>query len=167
MSAQLNPRCWDTLITNALVFDGSGELPQQMDIAISQGKIVAKGLHLDIQQAQNIVNAAGKWLMPGLMDIHTHMDLEIEIAPGMPAVVRHGTTSVLIGNCSLGISFGRQDDNGQNPIVDCFTRVENMPKTLLQKVVDNITWKNTGIYHRLPCNTHKKCCTGITDTQFI
>jgi N-acyl-D-aspartate/D-glutamate deacylase len=146
MSAQLKPHCWDTLITNALVFDGSGELPQQMDIAISQGEIVAKGLHLDTQLAHKVVNATGKWLMPGLMDIHTHMDLEIEIAPGMPEVVRHGTTSVLIGNCSLGISFGKQDDNGQNPIVDCFTRVENMPKTVLQKVIDKITWNNSADY---------------------
>lgn len=146
MSTQIKPHCWDTLITNALVFDGSGNLPEQIDIAIADGKIVAKGLKLDSSAAHVVVNAEGKWLMPGLMDIHTHMDLEIEIAPGMPEVVRHGTTTVLIGNCSLGISFGKQGSNGQNPIVDCFTRVENMPKTILQKVVDTITWDTTADY---------------------
>ncbi len=146
MSAQIKHHCWDTLITNALVFDGSGELPEEIDIAIESGQIVAKGLHLDGNLAKTVVNAEGKWLMPGLMDIHTHMDLEIEIAPGLPEVIRHGTTSVLIGNCSLGISFGKQDDNGQNPIVDCFTRVENMPKKFLQRVVDKINWDNTADY---------------------
>ena len=146
MSAQLEHHYWDTLITNALVFDGSGDLPQQIDIAIENGQIAAKGLHLDPDLAKNVVNAEGKWLMPGLMDIHTHMDLEIEIAPGMPEIIRHGTTTVLIGNCSLGISFGKQDKNGQNPVVDCFTRVENIPKTVLQKVVDSITWNTTADY---------------------
>jgi len=146
MSAQLKHHCWDTLITNALVFDGSGDLPQEIDIAIENGQIVAKGLHLDPDLASKVVNAEGKWLMPGLMDIHTHMDLEIEIAPGLPELVRHGTTTVLIGNCSLGISFGKQEANGQNPIVDCFTRVENIPKPVLQKVVDVISWNTTAEY---------------------
>jgi N-acyl-D-aspartate/D-glutamate deacylase len=50
-------------------------------------------------------------------------------------VVRHGTTTVLVGNCSLGTAFGSQKQGEQDPIVDCFTRVENMPKSVLRKSV--------------------------------
>jgi N-acyl-D-aspartate/D-glutamate deacylase len=84
--------------------------------------------------------------MPGLLDIHTHLDLEVDLEPGLPEVVRHGTTTVLVGNCSLGTCFGQQVEGEQNPIVDCFTRVENIPKPVLQKCVDAVSWSDTGAY---------------------
>ncbi|TCO77050.1 N-acyl-D-amino-acid deacylase family protein [Chromatocurvus halotolerans] len=137
---------WDTLIRNATVFDGSGAPPRQLDVALRRGRIAAKGSALPENNAAEIVDASGKWLMPGLLDIHTHLDLEVDLDPRLPEVVRHGTTTVLVGNCSLGTCFGRQDDNGQDPIVDCFTRVENIPKSVLRKCVDAIHWDNTGDY---------------------
>ena len=137
---------WDTLIRNATVFDGSGAPPRQLDVALRRGRIAAKGSALPENNAVEIVDASGKWLMPGLLDIHTHLDLEVDLDPRLPEVVRHGTTTVLVGNCSLGTCFGRQDANGQDPIVDCFTRVENIPKSVLRKCVDAIRWDNTGDY---------------------
>ncbi len=122
---------WDTLIRNATVFDGSGAPPQQMDVAIRDGRIAHRGSDLSADDAAQVVDAAGLWLMPGLLDIHTHLDLEVDLEPGLPEVVRHGTTTVLIGNCSLGTCFGSQLQGEQNPIVDCFTRVENIPKSVL------------------------------------
>ena len=136
---------WDTLIKNALVFDGAGAAPQQMDIAISDGKIECLGATLE-GEAARVIDAAGQWLMPGLLDIHTHLDLEVELDPGLSEVVRHGTTTVLVGNCSLGMSFGKQLNGDQNPIVDCFTRVENIPKTVLNQCVEAVSWDNTGDY---------------------
>ena len=80
------------------------------------------------------------------MDIHTHLDLEVDIEPGLPEVVRHGTTTVLVGNCSLGTCFGKQQEGEQNPIVDCYTRVENIPKSVLNKCVEAVQWDNSGDY---------------------
>lgn len=137
---------WDTLITNALVFDGTGEPPQQRDIAIKDGKIAATGAALPADAASKVIDAEGQWLMPGMLDIHTHLDLEVDLDPRLPEVVRHGTTTVVFGNCSLGTSFGQQVEGEQNPIVDCFTRVENIPKKVLQKAVDVVSWDNTGDY---------------------
>ena len=137
---------WDTLIQNALVFDGTGTAPQQLDIAIHGGRIVARGSALPASQAGKIIDGEGKWLLPGLLDIHTHLDLEVDLDPGLPEVVRHGTTTVLVGNCSLGTSFGQQIEGEQNPIVDCFTRVENIPKSVLRKCVEAVTWDNSGDY---------------------
>ena len=137
---------WDTLIRNALVFDGSGGPPCQQDIAIREGRIAARGHALPASQAGQVIEGEGKWLMPGLLDIHTHLDLEVDLEPGLPEVVRHGTTTVLVGNCSLGTCFGQQVEGEQNPIVDCFTRVENIPKSVLQKCVDAVSWSDTGAY---------------------
>ena len=137
---------WNTLIKNALVFDGTGAPPVTQDIAISRGKIAARDNNLPDSDAEHIVDASGQWVMPGLLDIHTHLDLEVELDPRLPEVVRHGTTTVLVGNCSLGVSFGKQTQGDQNPIVDCFTRVENIPKPVLQQCVDTLSWDNTGDY---------------------
>ena len=137
---------WDTLICNALIFDGSGDAPQQLDIAVKDGKIAARGADLPVSQAAQVIEAQGQWLMPGLLDIHTHLDLEVDLEPGLPEVVRHGTTTVLVGNCSLGTCFGQQVEGEQNPIVDCFTRVENIPKSVLNKCVEAVTWDNSADY---------------------
>ena len=137
---------WDTLIRNALVIDGSGAAPTQQDIAIKNGRIAARGTGLPASEATEVVDGEGRWVMPGLLDIHTHLDLEVDLEPGLPEVVRHGTTSVLVGNCSLGTCFGRQQSGDQNPIVDCFTRVENIPKSVLRKCVEAVKWDNTGDY---------------------
>ncbi len=142
----MSRKTWDTLIQNALVFDGSGERPSEMDIAIKHGRIAAKGMFLPRSMAAEVVDASGQWLLPGLLDIHTHLDLEVDLEPGLPEVVRHGTTTVIVGNCSLGTCFGAQRSSGQDPIVDCFTRVENIPKPVLEKCAEALHWRTTGAY---------------------
>lgn len=138
---------WDLLFRNAMVFDGSGGAPRTLDIAIRRGRIAAKGTALPEDAAERVIDVSGHWLLPGLLDIHTHLDLEVDLDPRLPEVVRHGTTTVLFGNCSLGTCFGHQrDGQGQDPIVDCFARVENIPKAVLRKCVDAVTWDNTGDY---------------------
>ncbi len=137
---------WDVLIKNALVFDGTGAAARKLDVALSDGRVAAMEPNLAADQAQKVVDAAGQWLIPGLLDIHTHLDLEVELAPGLPEVVRHGTTTVVMSNCSLGVAFGNQRRNGADPIVDCFARVENVPKPVLTKVADAVTWNDSGDY---------------------
>ena len=95
---------FDTLITNAKVFN-NGEAAVIEDVAIAGGRIVARGQSLNQASAGNVIDGSGLWLMPGLFDIHTHYDLELEVAPGLPESTRHGTTSVVIANCSLGIGL--------------------------------------------------------------
>ena len=135
----------DIVIRNGLVFDGSGELPLIEDIAILDGEIVAQGETLDVT-ATKTIDADGQWVMPGLVDVHTHYDLEIEITPGLPESVRHGTTTVVMSNCSLGLAFGAQRNDGDDPIVSCFARVENIPKHVLKKVADKVYWDNSHSY---------------------
>jgi N-acyl-D-aspartate/D-glutamate deacylase len=137
---------WQVLIRGARVFDGSGTASALEDVAIADGRIAARGAGLPAARAARVVDGSGRWLMPGLLDIHTHLDLEVELAPGLPESVRHGTTTVVVGNCSLGTAFGAQRRHGDDPILDCFTRVENMPKPVLRKVVDRIDWHTTGDY---------------------
>lgn len=138
-------RC-DTLIKNGLVFDGSGGAPTVQDIAVLDGRIIAQGPDLTVSGKPDIIDATGQWVMPGLVDVHTHYDLEIEITPGLPESVRHGTTTVVMSNCSLGLAFGAQRKGEDDPIVSCFARVENMPKHVLKKVADTVYWDSSRSY---------------------
>ena len=115
-------------------------------MAIKDGVVAARGRDLLREAAAQCVDARNQWLLPGMLDIHTHLDLEVEVAPALEEVVRHGTTTVLVGNCSLGTCFGAQETDGQEPIVDCFTRVENIPKSVLRKCAETMTWDNPEEY---------------------
>lgn len=135
------------LIKNGLVFDGTGQHPVLTDVLCQDG--VIKYIGKSTQPADSIIDADGKWVTPGLLDIHTHYDLEVEVDPRLPESVRHGTTTVVMSNCSLGVAFGKQknpNDHDEDPIVDCFARVENMPKDVIRKSSENIDWTDTQGY---------------------
>ena len=136
---------FDTVIQNARVFN-NGEKPVTEDIAILDGLVAERGQSLDTTGAKKVIDATGLWAMPGMFDIHTHYDLELEVAPGLPESVRHGTTSVVISNCSLGLAFGNQRDGEVDPVVDCYARVENIPKPVLRTCADKVTWNTPQEY---------------------
>lgn len=137
---------FDLLIRNATIFDGHGGPPVKGDLAIKNGRVSARGRDLPDDIASRVVDATGLWLMPGLLDIHTHYDLEVELSPGLPESVRHGSTTVVVSNCSLGLAFGALRKDGEDPVVDCFARVENIPKKVLSRVADKATWSDSADY---------------------
>lgn len=139
-------RSWDVLFRNALVFDGTGAPPRALDVAVRDGHVAEMAPGLPEARAGRVVDCAGRWLLPGMLDVHTHFDLEVEVDPGLPEAVRHGTTTVVVANCSLGLAFGAQRRDGADPIVDCFARVENVPKPVLRKVADTVTWNDSQGY---------------------
>ena len=144
---------YDYVIRNAKVFDG-GPRPLAEDIAVRDGKIAERGVDLSAAKAARVIDAQGQWLMPGLFDIHTHYDLELELSPHLPESTRHGTTSVVIANCSLGLAFGAQRKDGFDPIVDCYARVENLPKQVLRTIAEKVDWHSPEEYlsHLQACN---------------
>lgn len=71
------------------------------NIGIKDGHVAAVSADdLDETHCPNIIDASGKWVLPGLVDIHTHYDIEVLAAPALSESVRHGVTTVLLGSCS-------------------------------------------------------------------
>ncbi|MFI9508272.1 amidohydrolase family protein [Nocardia sp. NPDC052566] len=113
-------RC-DVVIRGGSVFDGTGAPARVADVGVSGGKVVAvsAGEPLD---GERVIDAVGKWVMPGMLDVHTHYDAEVLGSPGLGESVRHGVTTVVIGNCSLSTVYSEADD-----CADMFARVEALP----------------------------------------
>ena len=99
----------DTLIQNALVFDGSGAEPAVQDLAIHQGKFVGIGPNLAFTAGQ-CVNASGLALMPGIIDSHTHYDAQITWDARVRPSPALGVTTAVIGNCGFTIAPCRPKD---------------------------------------------------------
>jgi N-acyl-D-aspartate/D-glutamate deacylase len=131
----------DLLIQNGLIFDGLGSPPMRQDIGIQNGQIVTIKPSINIP-AREIVDASGLWVTPGFIDIHTHYDLELEIAPGLSESVRHGVTSVVIGNCSLSVAIGEPQ-----MLADIFQRVETLSHKLIAKWLQkSVSWQTPAEY---------------------
>ena len=93
---------YDLLIRNAKICDGSGAALYDGALAIEGGKIVAVG-RVD-GRAQRELDAGGKVLAPGFIDIHTHYDAQISWDPLLTSSCWHGITTVLMGNCGVGVA---------------------------------------------------------------
>ncbi len=134
---------YDTIIRNARWFDGTGAPSAVRNIGVRDGHIAAVTPHdLDDSGCADVVDADGKWVLPGFVDIHTHYDIEVLDGPGLPESVRHGVTTVLIGSCSLSTVHVGGVDAG-----DLFGRVEAIPREHVIDAVDaSKTWSSAQQY---------------------
>lgn len=94
----------DWVIRDGTVIDGSGGAPFRADIGIRSGKIAAVG---SCGEAAKTLDAAGRYVTPGLLDIHRHGDAAV-FRPGFGrAELRQGLTTIVNGNCGLSLApFG-------------------------------------------------------------
>ncbi len=131
-----------TIIRGGTVFDGSGGPGVAADVLLRGGRVEAVGPALAAPADARSVDATGAWVTPGFIDLHTHYDAEIELAPGLTESVRHGITTVLVGSCGLSLAIGTPPD-----LADMFCRVEGVPRSvvlpLLERVLD---WKDPAGY---------------------
>ncbi|WP_199189809.1 amidohydrolase family protein [Mycobacterium sp. ENV421] len=128
---------FDTIIRNGRWFDGTGAPSGIRDIGIRDGRIAAVSLRpLDVTGCDDVVEAGGRWVLPGMVDIHTHYDVEVLGGPGLPESVRHGVTTIMIGSCSLSTIHVGGSDAG-----DLFGRVEAIPREHVVAAIDDAkTW---------------------------
>jgi N-acyl-D-amino-acid deacylase len=89
---------YDLLIRDARVVDGTGNAWFRADVAISGGRIAAIG-SLGEAKAVRTIDAAGRVLAPGFIDVHTHIENGIEKVPRADNYLLDGVTSVVTGNC--------------------------------------------------------------------
>jgi N-acyl-D-amino-acid deacylase len=87
----------DFVIRGAEVIDGSGAPARRVDVAVRDGRIAAIGT--EARPARRVVDAAGRVLAPGFIDIHTHSDFTLPLNPRAEGKIRQGVTTEVLGNC--------------------------------------------------------------------
>ncbi|WP_441964032.1 N-acyl-D-amino-acid deacylase family protein [Mycolicibacterium houstonense] len=134
---------FDTIIRNGRWFDGTGAPSAMRNIGIRGGHVVAISPEdLDETDCPQVIDATGKWVMPGMLDIHTHYDVEVLGGPALSESLRHGVTTAMLGSCSLSTVHVGGVDAG-----DLFGRVEAIPRDQVIAAVDgHKTWTNCREY---------------------
>lgn len=90
----------DVLIKNGLIVDGSGTAPYAADIAVEDGAIsaVSENLHCE---AGRVIDASGKLVTPGFIDMHSHSDGTLPVYPDCESALGQGVTTLFCGHCGL------------------------------------------------------------------
>lgn len=94
---------WDILIQNGTVIDGTGKDAFAADIAVADGKIVKIGSSLS-GSAKRVIDATGRYVTPGFIDMHSHSDCTVPFFPDMEGTLAQGVTSVFTGHCGLSVA---------------------------------------------------------------
>ena len=95
-------RC-DVVFRNATVIDGSGAPRREADVAVRGDRIAALG-RLEGWRAETVIDASGRVLAPGFIDVHTHDDRLLLADPHMTPKLSQGVTTVIGGNCGISLA---------------------------------------------------------------
>ena len=131
----------DVLIQGGTIVDGTGEAPRQADLGIRDGRIVAIG-QVD-EEARETIDASGKVVSPGFVDVHTHYDAQAFWDGTLSPSPYHGVTTVIGGNC--GFSIAPLAPSAGEYLMKMLSRVEGMPLESLEAGVP-WNWQSFGEY---------------------
>src|SRR5438132_6872744 len=123
----------DLVIKNGMLVDGTGAPARRADVAISGGTIAEIGRVTD--GAATVIDAADLVVAPGFIDPHTHYDAQICWDGAVTPSSWHGVTSVVMGNCGVGIAPCKPET--REIAMKDLVNVEGIPFDVLNK---GITW---------------------------
>jgi N-acyl-D-aspartate/D-glutamate deacylase len=123
---------YDLVIRNGTIYDGRGGEPFVADLAVKDKKIVKIGI---IEHGGKLeIDAKGKIVTPGFVDIHTHYDGQVTWDPYLRPSTYHGVTTVVMGNCGVGFSPCKPEK--RDWLISLMEGVEDIPGTALHEGID-------------------------------
>jgi N-acyl-D-amino-acid deacylase len=125
---------YDLLIKGARICDGSGAPAYSGDVAVESGKIAAVGEVAGT--ARREISANGLVVAPGFVDIHTHYDAQVSWDPLFTCSSWHGVTSLLMGNCGVGVAPVRPQERAT--MAWDLVNVEALPHEVL---MNGVSWE--------------------------
>lgn len=130
----------DLVVRNAYLVDGSGAPARHTDVVVNQGRVVevVDAGKASTASARRILDADGRLVTPGWVDVHTHYDAQVTWDPWVTPSSWHGVTSVVMGNCGVGFAPAAADRHGW--LIDLMEGVEDIPGSAM---TEGITWEWT------------------------
>jgi N-acyl-D-aspartate/D-glutamate deacylase len=123
----------DTIIKNGFIIDGTGAPARRADVGVKDDRIVAVGEVDD--DAVVLIDADGRTLTPGFVDVHTHLDAQAFWDPQLSPSPLHGVTSAFAGNC--GFTIAPLTPESGRYLMPMLARVEGMP---LESLREGVPW---------------------------
>jgi len=120
------------VIRNGTIVDGTGGAPFTGDIGIRGGKIVEVGRVA--WRGDREIDATGKLVTPGFVDIHTHYDAQATWSSRIDSSSYNGVTTALIGNCGVGFAPCKPED--RDMLVALMEGVEDIPEVVMTEGLD-------------------------------
>ncbi|PKQ02593.1 MAG: amidohydrolase [Alphaproteobacteria bacterium HGW-Alphaproteobacteria-12] len=124
----------DIVIRSGTVVDGTDGPAHKADVAIDMGRIVAVG-KVEARGREEI-DAKGLLVTPGWVDIHTHYDGQVTWDSHMTPSSLHGATTVVMGNCGVGVAPVRKADHDR--LIRLMEGVEDIPGAALH---EGLSWE--------------------------
>ena len=135
---------FDLLIKEAEIIDGTGRARFSGDVGVVGDRITEIG-NLNGAAATKTIEAKGKVVTPGFVDVHTHLDAQVFWDETLSPSPLHGVTTVIGGNCGFTIAPLGDDPSVGDYLMRMLSRVEGMPLQCLQEGVP-WNWKSTSEY---------------------
>ena len=142
------------VIRNGTIIDGSGAAPYIADLAITDGKIAAIGSNLP--PAAQEIDARGKLVTPGFVDVHTHYDAQVTWSSRLSPSTWNGVTTVLMGNCGVGFAPSHPDQ--RDMLVHLMEGVEDIPEVVL---TEGLPWNWSTFPEFMDALDHRRYDTDI------
>src|SRR6266511_4713878 len=125
----------DLIVRGGTVVDGTGAPATVTDVAIDDGKVTKVGA-VD-GDAREVIDADGKLVTPGFVDVHTHYDGQVTWDPLLTPSSWHGVTTIVMGNCGVGFAPAHRDQDRRDWLIQLMEGVEDIPGTAL---AEGMTW---------------------------
>jgi N-acyl-D-aspartate/D-glutamate deacylase len=132
---------FDVVIRGGNVVDGTGSAPTEADVGIIGNRIAAVG-RIAGSGAEEI-DAKGKLVTPGFVDIHTHYDAQAVWDSHMMPSSQHGVTTAVMGNCGVGFAPCKPGD--RDKLVELMEGVEDIPGAVMNEGL-KWEWESFGEY---------------------
>src|SRR5215208_4316310 len=121
----------DLIVQGGTVVDGTGEPAVAADVAVDDGRITHVG-RVDGDAAE-MIDATGKLVTPGFVDVHTHYDGQVTWDPMLTPSLWHGVTTVVMGNCGVGFAPAAPDRHDW--LIGLMEGVEGIPGASLREAI--------------------------------
>ena len=119
---------YDLIVRNGTIVDGTGAPATVGDIGVKDGRIAHVGGRIDAE-AVEVIDAAGRIVTPGFVDIHTHYDGQVTWDPLLEPSTLHGVTTLVMGNC--GVGFAPVRPGSEAWLIQLMEGVEDIPGAAL------------------------------------
>ncbi len=128
----------DLVIRNGFLVDGSGAPGRRADVVVEADRIVevTDAGAASTAHARRVVDADGRLVTPGWVDVHTHYDAQVSWDPWLTPSSWHGVTTVVMGNC--GVGFAPADPDRHEWLIELMEGVEDIPGSAM---TEGITWE--------------------------